>query len=173
MRTSDTSAADIIRILNLKPLPVEGGYYRPTYNGPLQLPASVLPPSIRSERSISSVIYYLLTAETKSCLHRLEIDEMWHFYFGDLVELYLFGTKIGYTKYRLGHNLLEGETVQAVVPAHSWFGARLLDGGSWALMACSLAPAYSDEDFSLPDDEQFGSLLARYPAQQQILHALR
>ena len=27
MRTSELTAADIIRILDLKPLPVEGGYY--------------------------------------------------------------------------------------------------------------------------------------------------
>lgn len=173
MRTSDFSAADIIRILDLKPLPVEGGYFRLTYTGELQLPASVLPSSIRSERPATSVIYYLLTADTKSRLHRLEIDEMWHFYVGNEVGLFVFGAEYDYAKVTLGHNLLLGQSVQAVVPAQSWFGARLESGGKWALMACSLAPAYSDEDFSLPDDEEFDSLLARFPAQQEILHDLR
>lgn len=169
----ELSAADIIRHFDLKPLPVEGGYYRVTYTGDLRLPASVLPPSIRSERPAKSVIYYLLTADTISRLHRLEIDEMWHFYLGDSVDLFVFGTEVDYTKIELGHDLLDGQTVQAVVPAHSWFGARLQTGGSWALMACTLAPAYSDEDFSLPDDADFASLLARYPAQQHILQELR
>ena len=169
----ELSAADIIRHFDLKPLPVEGGYYRVTYTGDLRLPASVLPPSIRSDRPAKSVIYYLLTADTMSCLHRLEIDEMWHFYLGDSVDLYVFGTEDDYTKIELGHDLLIGQTVQAVVPAQSWFGARLQNGGSWALMACTLAPAYSEEDFSLPDDAQFASLLARYPAQQHILQELR
>lgn len=73
----------------------------------------------------------------------------------------------------MGHNLLDGQNVQAVVPAHSWFGARLQRGGLWALMACSLAPAYSDEDFSIPDDAEYASLLARFPTQQRILHELR
>lgn len=168
----ELSAADIIRHFDLKPLPVEGGYYRVTYTGDLQLPACVLPPSIRSERPAKSVIYYLLTAETKSRLHRLEIDEMWHFYLGDSVDLFVFVPDNDYTKIELGHDLLKGQTVQAVVPARSWFGARLRSGGSWALMACTLAPAYSDEDFSLPDDAEFASLLARYPAQQKILHEL-
>ena len=170
---NELSAADIIRHFDLKPLPVEGGYYRVTYTGELRLPASVLPPSIRSERPAKSVIYYLLTADTISRLHRLEIDEMWHFYLGDSVDLFLFGTEDDYTKIELGHDLLDGQTVQAVVPAHSWFGARLQTGGSWALMACTLAPAYSDEDFSLPDDADFVWLLARYPAQQHILQELR
>ena len=169
----ELSAVDIIRHFDLKPLPVEGGYYRVTYTGDLRLPASVLPPYIRSERPAKSVIYYLLTADTISRLHRLEIDEMWHFYLGDGVDLFLFGTEDDYTKIELGHALLDGQTVQAVVPAHSWFGARLQTGGSWALMACTLAPAYSDEDFSLPDDAEFASLLARYPAQQHLLHELR
>ncbi len=173
MRTSELTAGDVIRHFNLRPLPVEGGFYRVTYTGELRLPASVLPPSIRSERPAKSAIYYLLTADTKSRLHRLETDEMWHFYLGDLVDLFVFEPEVDYTKIELGHNVIDGQSVQAVVPAGSWFGASLRSGGRWALMACSLAPAYSDEDFSLPDDADFDSLLARYPGQQQILHQLR
>ena len=173
MRTADTSAAEIIQALNLEPLPVEGGYYRVTYTGSLRLPASILPANIRSDRPAKSVIYYLLTADTKSRLHRLETDEMWHFYFGDEVELYVFGTEVDYTKITLGHDIVAHQTVQAVVPAHNWFGARLQKGGNWALMACSLAPAYSDEDFSLPDDTEFSSLMTRFPAHRRILRDLR
>lgn len=167
------AAADIISHFDLRPLPVEGGYFRETYTADLQLPASILPPSIRSERPAKSVILYLLTAETQSRLHRLETDEVWHFYLGDRVDVYVFGAEFGYTKIGLGHDLLNGQTVQTVVPAHSWFGARLQRGGSWALMACSLAPAYSDDDFSLPNDAEFDDLLTRFPCQREILHALR
>ena len=167
------TAADVIRILDLAPLPVEGGYFRETYTSELHLPANVLPPEIVSNRSASSVIYYLLTADSKSRLHRLVTDEMWHFYMGDSVELFVFGPDDDYAKFELGHYILQGQTVQAVVPAKSWFGARLQDGGEWALMACSLAPAYSEEDFSMPDAAEFDALLARFPAQEQILRDLR
>ena len=160
-------------MLDLEPLPIEGGYFRVTYTGSLLLPAGALPPNITSERPVSSVIYYLLTADSKSRLHRLEIDEMWHFYVGDLVELYRFGPDDNYAKTVLGSNLAAGQSVQTVVPAHTWFGARLGNGGNWALMACSLAPAYSDEDFSLPNDAEFADLLDRFPSQFQILRDLR
>ena len=40
---TELKAEEVIRILGLEPLPVEGGYYRPTYTGELQLPATVLP----------------------------------------------------------------------------------------------------------------------------------
>lgn len=173
IRKMDLSADDVIRILQLEPLPVEGGYFRLTYTGGLQLPEVVLPADYSSERPVTSVIYFFLTGDTKSRLHRLVTDEMWHFYMGDAVELYVFGSDDDYTKWELGHDLKQGETVQAVVPANNWFGARLKAGGRWALMACSLAPAYSGEDFSLPDAAEFEALLARFPAGQEILHNLR
>ena len=173
MRNTELTAADVIRILELEPLPVEGGYFRLTYSGVVELPEAVLPPAISTGRPIMSVIYYFLTADTKSRLHRLPTDEMWHFHMGDPVDLHLFQSENDYTKFTLGHDLLQGQTVQAVVPAHCWFGARLQTGGQWALMACSLAPAYSDEDFSLPDAAEFAALLARFPAQQEILDDLR
>lgn len=173
MPRPELTAVDVIRILDLAPLPVEGGYYRVTYTGDLQLPASVLPPEIASNRPVSSVIYYLLTADSQSRLHRLVTDEMWHFYLGDAVELYLFGSHDDYTKIVLGDGILQGQAVQAVVPAKSWFGARLQDGGKWALMACSLAPAFSEEDFSMPDAAEFDALVARFPTRQRILRDLR
>ena len=167
------TAVDVIRLLDLAPLPVEGGYFRETYTGELQLPANVLPPEIGSNRSVSSVIYYLLTVDSKSRLHRLVTDEMWHFYLGDPVDLFVFRSDVVYTKIELGHNIVQGQTVQAVVPAKSWFGARLRPGGEWALMACSLAPAYSAEDFSMPDAAEFAALLARFPSHKEILLELR
>ena len=173
MRTADLTAADVIRILELEPLPVEGGYFRPTYRGQLHLPTTALPPGFTSARHITSVIYYFLTADTKSRLHRLPTDEMWHFYVGDSVELHVFQFDNDYTKYILGHDLMQDQTVQAVAPAHSWFGARLQAGGQWALMGCTLAPEYADEAFSLPAAAEFAALLDRFPAQQDLLTTLR
>ena len=173
MRTASLTAADVIRMFDLEPLPIEGGYFRVAYTGPLILSATTLPPNFTSDRPVSSVIYYLLTADSKSRLHRLEIDEMWHFYVGDSVELYRFGPDDHYAKTILGSNLTAEQTVQTIVAAHTWFGARLRKGGKWALMACSLAPAYSDEDFSLPNDVEFSALLDRFPSQRQILLDLR
>ncbi len=68
---------------------------------------------------------------------------------------------------------MQGQTVQAVAPAYSWFGARLQAGGQWALMGCTLAPEYADEDFSLPAPADFAALLDRFPAQQEVLNDLR
>lgn len=163
---------DIIQTLRLEPLPVEGGYFRPTYRGRLQLPTDVLPPGFTAERSITSAIFYFLTKDTKSRLHRLPTDELWHFYLGDAVALHVFHGN-DYTHSILGHDLLQGQLVQVVVPAHSWFGAHLQTDGQWALMGCTLAPEYADEDFSLPGPADFTALLNQFPTQQKVLHGLR
>ena len=140
MRTPTLTAVDIIRILDLKPLPVEGGYYRQTYTGALQLPKEVLSPSIRSDRAASSVIYYLLTADTKSRLHRLETDELWHFYMGDGVELYVYGTDINYTKINLGHNLLRWPDRSSARPSPQLVWRTFAERwqlGAYGLLPCS------------------------------------
>ena len=140
MRTSDLTAADIIRILDLKPLPVEGGYYCQTYLGDLRLPKEVLPASIKSDRAAASVIYYMLTADTKSRLHRLETDEVWHYYMGDSVELCVFGSDIDYTKHTLGHRLAGGPNRSSARPSPQLVWRPIAHGrqvGAYGLLTCA------------------------------------
>src|SRR5579871_274890 len=81
------TAADLIRLLDLRPHETEGGFYRETYRSPLLLPASALGPAYPAARSASTAIYYLLTPHTFSEMHRLPSDEVFHFYLGDPVEM--------------------------------------------------------------------------------------
>jgi uncharacterized protein len=73
-------AEDVIAALQLQPLPLEGGYFRETYRSPDQLPAGALHGRYRTDKAISTAIYYLLTAQSFSALHRLPADEIFHFY---------------------------------------------------------------------------------------------
>ncbi len=81
------TAEQIKRRLNLKPHPEEGGYYRETYRSDEHIPANVLPDRYKGERSFATAIYYLLTPDTFSAMHRLPTDEIFHFYMGDPVEM--------------------------------------------------------------------------------------
>jgi uncharacterized protein len=45
------TADEIIRLLQLQPLPREGGWYRETYRSSLQLPADALAPRYSAARS--------------------------------------------------------------------------------------------------------------------------
>src|SRR5579883_1419925 len=79
-------AQEIIDLLNLKPLTGEGGFFAETYRANESVAA--LPGRYRGEqRSFSTAIYYLLTPESFSSMHRVASDEVFHFYLGDPVEM--------------------------------------------------------------------------------------
>ena len=67
----------IIDILGLTPLSQEGGLFRSSYRSPGKVDG----------RDMGSAIYFMLTGQGYSHLHRLCTDEVYHFYSGDPVEL--------------------------------------------------------------------------------------
>lgn len=144
------TAQQVVDLLQLVPLPGEGGYFRETYRSS----------NVKDGRALSTAIYYLLTTETASLFHRLKSDEVWHFYQGDMVELVMLHADGGVEVVCLGSRLDKDERCQAVVPAGSWQGARLLDGGTWSLMGCTVAPGFEFADFELGQRELLAS---QYP----------
>ncbi len=83
------TAQQIIAALRLEPHPVEGGYFRETYRASGSVRLSDLPPGYPREgaRSLGTSIYYLLTPETFSELHRLPTEEIFHVYLGGPVRM--------------------------------------------------------------------------------------
>lgn len=133
----------IIKKLKLKPLPLEGGLYRETYRNFFKIRVN------DKERELSSAIYYLLTKGVQSKWHRLESDEIWHFYLGDPVNLYLIYPDGRKRKMILGNNILKGESPQILVPAYTIQSAKLKKGGEFALVGTTVTPAFNFEDFEL------------------------
>ena len=162
-------ADDLIRLLSLEPLPGEGGYYRETYRSPVRIPGSGLPGKYGGPRHAGTAIYFLLTTDTFSALHRLRGDEIFHFYLGDPVEM--LHLEPGGTGRRIimGSAPHEGLLPQAVVPAGVWQGARLVEGGRFALMGCTVAPGFEFEDFELGER---GALSREYPEFMETIRAL-
>src|SRR5437763_822256 len=113
------SARQLIAALQLQPLPVEGGYYRETYRSSREWQPSWLGPPFASPRPAGTAIYYLLTPDTFSALHRLRSDELFHFYLGDPVDVLLLDDSGGHIV-TLGPDVLGGQQVQALVPAGVW-----------------------------------------------------
>src|SRR5579885_3562470 len=153
---------EIIRLLHLRPLPREGGWYRETYRSSLQLQPDVLTPGYSAARSASTAIYYLLTPDTFSALHRLPTDEVFHFYLGDPVEMLQLGPNPndGGRIVTLGSDILAGQQVQAVVPAGVWQGSVLRAGSVFALMGTTMAPGFDFADYEAADRD---ALSAAFP----------
>ena len=160
---------DLITILALQPLPREGGCYRETYRAAEKIPAGALPPRYGASRSFCTAIYYLLTPDTISALHRVKSDEIFHFYLGDPVTMLQLHPDGRAETIILGQDVAAGQQVQAVVPAGVWQGAFLNEGGTFALMGCTAAPGFEFDDFELGERDE---LARAFPKEAEFVRRL-
>ena len=145
------TADEVKQLLQLSPLELEGGFFRETYRSRWQISREYLPDGIRGPRSLGTAIYYLITPETFSTLHRLPGTEVFHFYLGDpaiMLQLHPDGKTQTVT---LGHDLAAGHQPQVVVRGGVWQGCRLAAGGEWALMGTTMSPGFDYADYETGD----------------------
>ncbi len=162
-------AAAVIAYLQLQPHPKEGGFFRETYRAAETLSAAQLPARYGGDRCFSTAIYYLLTPDTFSELHRLASDEVFHFYAGAPVRmLHLFPDGHG-QEVVLGPDVLAGQQPQVVVPRGVWQGSLLEPGGDFALLGCTVAPGFDYADYEAGDR---AILLAQYPQHRGLIERL-
>ncbi|HEV2066447.1 MAG TPA: cupin domain-containing protein [Thermomicrobiales bacterium] len=136
------TAEELIDLLDLEPLPIEGGFFRQTYvvHGH---------PELGSADPQVSAIFYLVTPEAYSALHRLRYDEMFHFYLGDPCSMIVCDQSGTLDRITLGHEVRDHQQVQQLVPAGSWQGLRLRDGGRFALLGTTMSPGFRPDAFEL------------------------
>jgi uncharacterized protein len=142
------TAEQIIKLLGLKPHP-EGGFFRETYRSEEGIPLEGLPEGYPGPRNFSTAIYYLLTPGTCSKMHRLATDEVFHFYLGDPVTWVLLYAGGDFEQVTMGSLIERGHRVQMTVPAGTWFGGALAEGGTFGLIGSTMAPGFDEEDFHL------------------------
>ena len=161
------SAKEVIHKLGLSPLPFEGGYFRQTFkNQDPGIPAKAFGIDAKSDRKSSSAIYYLITPESFSALHRVKSDEMFHFYCGDPVEMVQIGTAGALSRVTMGSDIFQNQCPQVMVSRYTWQALRLVTGGDWALLGTTVSPGYEDEDFELGKRTD---LVATYPLFKDII----
>jgi uncharacterized protein len=133
----DLGAKEIIRLLSLERHP-EGGWFRQTWRAP----------AAPGERAASTHIYFLLAVDEVSQWHRIDAEEIWHWYGGAPLVL-TSATPEGRSPkaVTLGPDLRAGHLFHHVVEAHHWQAAEPL--GAWSLMGCTVAPGFDFAGFEL------------------------
>jgi len=109
--------------LKMNPHP-EGGWYIETYRSPETVLKAHLPTRFTGERNYSTAIYFLLESPQFSAFHRIKSDELWHFYAGGPLNVYVIDLSGSLEVMKLGADLDNGETFQTVVKAGCWFASR-------------------------------------------------
>jgi predicted cupin superfamily sugar epimerase len=166
------TAQAYIEALQLLPHP-EGGFYKETYRSDCTVqpqPATSLSSSqLAPVRAASTGIYFLLEHGNFSAFHRIASDEMWHFYAGDALEVLELLETGELVTTLLGMTLAKGETFQHVVKANTWFASRVVEGGAFALVGCTVAPGFDFSDFQLADRVE---LSRQYPIHREVIATL-
>jgi hypothetical protein len=138
------------------------------------IPHRCLPSRFTGERSFSTAIYFLLQETDFSAIHRIEQDELWHFYDGTSLMIHRIDPAGNYSAIKMGRDNQAGENLLAVVKAGWLFGATVnvenRNGSrSYALVGCTVAPGFEFSDFEMPSRQQ---LLEQYPQHRQIIERL-
>jgi uncharacterized protein len=165
------TAQEIITALKLQPHPIEGGFFRETYRSSGIIPVESLPPeySSQSGRSLGTSIYYLLTADTFSEMHRLPTEEVFHLYLGGPVRMLQLFAGGASRELVLGTDILGGQQPQVIVPAGVWQGSRLEPGVEFALLGATMAPGFDYADY---EQGRRSVLAGLYPDQADLIHVL-
>lgn len=161
---------EVIEMLQLEPLPLEGGFFRQTYKSSETISPQALPARYQQERVFGTAIYAVLTPADFSAMHRLDTDEIFHFYYGDPLEMLLLHPDGSGEVFLLGHDLPAGQQPQKVVARNTWQGTRLASGGShsFALIGTTMAPGFEWAGFELGERD---ALVKQYPAFADMIAA--
>ncbi len=130
------TANEVIARLGLEPHP-EGGHFRETWRAAAKL----------GERSAGTAIYYLLAAGEISHWHRVDADEIWHFYAGAALTLSMAADSGRASEHILGLDLAAGQVPQVIVPAGHWQAAE--SRGGWTLVGCTVSPGFEFSGFEM------------------------
>lgn len=131
--------AALIAKLDLAPHP-EGGWYRQTWAHP--------EPYGDGGRPLGTLILFLLETGQRSHWHRVDGVEAWLWHAGAPLWLGLAATDAGpVVEYRLGPDVLAGDTPQVVIPSGQWQAAEAREG--WALVSCTVVPGFTFAGFTL------------------------
>ena len=148
---------------------VEGGWYSEVYKSALTIASSQLPPQFKGDRSSCTHIYFMLEKGEFSAFHRIQSDELWHFYSGDPLVVYELENDGRLIKHYLGSDLEKGQSLFCVVKGGNWFASEVMENSNYSLVGCTVSPGFDFADFELAKKEMLSGL---YPTHKTLIHRL-
>ncbi|WP_103867314.1 cupin domain-containing protein [Aquimarina sp. I32.4] len=155
----DKRVEELVEKLGMNPHP-EGGFYKETYRSTGVVPQQILGKEFTGDRNYCTAIYFLLTSSNFSAFHKINQDEIWHYYEGASLYVHVIDKEGKYKKYTLGLDLDKGELPQLVVPAGCWFASGVKNEEGYSLVGCTVSPGFDFKDFELAERKK---MINKYP----------
>jgi uncharacterized protein len=166
--TGDLTAADVRKLLQLEPN-ATCGFVRLTFVSQQAIAAGGLQAPFADGRPAGSALYFMVTPEAPVRLHRIRNDQLYHYYLGDPIELFLLHADGATERIVVGPDLRAGERVQQLIPGNTFHTARVIGRRRWFLGASTEWPGVVPADVEIGDLE---ALAGKYPAVAAELRAI-
>ncbi len=154
----------LIAHYHMQKVPQEGCWFSLAYSSADTLPGDSLPARYEGRaHPAGNAIIAVETPRDFSAMHRLQTDEVWHFYDGSPIEMLLLYPDGHGQKITLGPNVLAGQLRQFTVPRGVWQGSapRARGPAAYSLFADQLSPGFDYADFEIGYRD---ALQRQYPA---------
>ena len=121
--TGEMTADEIRKLLQLEPN-ATCGFVRLTFLSKQSIAPGSLPPPFADGRPLGSALYFMVTPIAPVRLHRIRNDQLYHYYLGDPIELFLFHADGSTERVIVGPDLRGGQRVQLLIPGNTFHTAR-------------------------------------------------
>ncbi|MAE08183.1 MAG: hypothetical protein CL661_05420 [Bacteroidetes bacterium] len=152
-------------IKNLDLIPhKEGGYFREVYRSHEQILKCSLPDRFTDNKVFSTSIYFMLEKSDFSAFHKIKSDEIWHYYDGDPITIYVIDNNGKLNTYQLGLSPENNIMPQITIYANQWFAAETM--GDFSLVGCTVSPGFDFHDFEIAERNE---LIGLYKEHRKII----
>ncbi|ROS05550.1 hypothetical protein EDC56_1085 [Sinobacterium caligoides] len=137
----------VINHLKLQRHPLEGGYFRRTYESEQDVSCIV------GTRKLLTSIYYMLTDDSPiGFLHKNISDIMHYYHKGEAIKYTLVSPDGNLSEVVLGPEIENGQQLQLLVPGGYWKASSLCSG-EFSLISEAVSPGFSYTDNQLATHE--------------------
>src|SRR5829696_5086862 len=130
--TGELTAEEIRTLLKLEPN-ATCGFVRVTFLSKQSIAPGGLPAPFAEGRPLGSGLYFMVTPEAPVRLHRIRNDQLYHYYLGDPLEVYMLHPDGSSERAIVGPDIAGGERLQLRIPGNTFHTARVIGRGHWFL----------------------------------------
>jgi predicted cupin superfamily sugar epimerase len=165
--TNEMTAEAIRALLKLEPH-ATCGFVRVTFISEKRIAPGGLPSPFADGRPAGSALYFMVTPDAPVRLHRIRNDQLYHYYLGDPIEVFMLRADGTTERVVVGPDLRGGQCVQLLIPGNTFHTARVVGRHRWFLGASTEWPGVEPADVEIGDVD---ALAAKYPQVADDLRA--
>ena len=166
--TAELTVTEICSLLNLEPNATCGSV-RVSFVSQQSIAAGELPAPFADGRPLGSALYFLVTPGAPVRLHRIRNEQLYHYYLGDPLEVFLLHGDGSSERAIVGSDIRGSERLQLRIPGNTFHTARVIGHQRWFLGASTEWPGVVPADVEIGNLEE---LAENYPAVAADLRAI-